>query len=97
LSEFHLFFLDFLLFTRNIFERSYHSNNLWTKENSRSTSLHTDEHALEFLALHNYEINKAKFFLGAQLSGGKGQALQLPSHSSPLLPRSFSLISSFLK
>jgi hypothetical protein len=64
--------LGFLTFSRNLFSRAYHSNAAWTKE-SASVSLYSDDYALEFLALHGHEINRAKFFLSASLSGGKGE------------------------
>lgn len=42
-----------------------------------SFPLESDEAVIEFLAKHNYDLNKAKFFLSCILSGGRGMPCNL--------------------
>lgn len=78
-----LLYLDFLLHTRNLFERRKLGVSrqvgdeppvVWKKEHV-SFPLESDEAAIEFLAKHDYDLNKAKFYLACILSGGRGEKI----------------------
>ena len=45
---------------------------VWKKEQV-SFPLESDEAVIEFLAKHDYDLNKAKFYLACILSGGRGK------------------------
>lgn len=84
-ESYQSFLIDFLLYTRNIFERRKlgvsrrvgdDSELVWKKDQI-SSPLESDEAVIEFLAKHDYDINKAKFYLTCLLSGGRGRAMRL--------------------
>lgn len=81
LIYYRIYYIDFLLHTRNLFDRRKLGVSrqvgeeppvVWKKEQI-SLPLESDEAVIEFLAKHDYDLNKAKFFLACLMSGGRGK------------------------
>ncbi len=63
-----------LVMVRNIFEPFHFKDTThWTLEQIKQTALESDAAAVEFLAMNEYDINRAWFHLSCKLSMGKDQ------------------------